>query len=63
MRDFEVEVKKIKDWENICLAKPVPGDIDGKVACEPKSFQTPLNLFQDKSALDTMSEEEITEVL
>ena len=34
MREFEIGVKGLKDWKNLCLAKPVEGGEVDEVACD-----------------------------
>ena len=63
MREFEEEATSLSNWKNLCLAKPIPGLEDDKVACEKKSFKSPLDLFDDRSKLEDMSQDEILDVL
>ena len=54
IRTLEEGVVAMPDWTDLCLAKPIPGE-DDKVACDKKSFRSPLDLFFDKSKLEEMS--------
>lgn len=63
LREFEKSVKDLSYWKNLCLARPVGVVTKDKVQCEERSFLSPLDLFEDTSKLETMTQEEINNVL
>ena len=67
MREFEKDIKNDEDYSITCLAKIVPGGTIDDVECDANGFQSPLDFFvksgKDVENLETMSDEEIQEVL
>ena len=67
MREFEKDIKIDEEYSVACLAKRVPGGTIDDVACDVNGFQSPLDFFaksgKDVKNLETMSDEEIQEVL
>lgn len=56
IREFESDVKQMKDYDSVCLANAVGDSIDD-VVCDPRAFSSPLDFFgADVDKIDSMTQ-------
>lgn len=63
LRDYEAKIKAMDGFKKTCLAREVVGGAKDEVECEEMSFQTAMDLFDDPSKIDSMTQAELDTVL
>ena len=64
IREFERKVLADADFKKSCVANPAPGGSIDTVFCDnAKSLFTPLSILPDKNNLETMTEQQVKQVL